>query len=228
MCIRDSKRDPQFTQIVEMAIKHNKPVRIGANWGSPDQELLTRLMDENARSSTPLDAREVTHEAMVQSALLSAARAEEIGLPRNRIILSAKVSAVQDLIAVYTELARRTDYALHLGLTEAGMGSKGIVASSAAMGVLLQQGIGDTIRVSLTPEPNGDRTQEVIVAQEILQTMGLRSFTPMVIACPGCGRTTSTFFQELAKNIQTHIRHQMPQWRDQYIGVEDMTVAVMG
>ncbi|HEY5166915.1 MAG TPA: flavodoxin-dependent (E)-4-hydroxy-3-methylbut-2-enyl-diphosphate synthase [Pseudolabrys sp.] len=222
------KRDPQFTQIVEMAIKHNKPVRIGANWGSLDQELLTRLMDENARSSTPLDAREVTHEAMVQSALLSAARAEEIGLPRNRIILSAKVSAVQDLIAVYTELARRTDYALHLGLTEAGMGSKGIVASSAAMGVLLQQGIGDTIRVSLTPEPNGDRTLEVQVAQELLQTIGLRTFVPLVAACPGCGRTTSTTFQELASDIQSFIRESMPGWKTRYPGVETLTVAVMG
>ena len=222
------KRDPQFTQIVEMAIKHNKPVRIGANWGSLDQELLTRLMDENARSSTPLDAREVTHEAMVQSALLSAARAEEIGLPRNRIILSAKVSAVQDLIAVYAELARRSDYALHLGLTEAGMGSKGIVASSAAMGVLLQQGIGDTIRVSLTPEPNGDRTLEVQVAQELLQTMGLRTFVPLVAACPGCGRTTSTTFQELASDIQSFIRESMPGWKTRYPGVETLTVAVMG
>ena len=222
------KRDPQFTQIVEMAIKHNKPVRIGANWGSLDQELLTRLMDENARSSTPLDAREVTHEAMVQSALLSAARAEEIGLPRNRIILSAKVSAVQDLIAVYTELARRSDYALHMGLTEAGMGSKGIVASSAAMGVLLQQGIGDTIRVSLTPEPNGDRTLEVQVAQELLQTIGLRTFVPLVAACPGCGRTTSTTFQELASDIQSFIRESMPGWKTRYPGVETLTVAVMG
>jgi (E)-4-hydroxy-3-methylbut-2-enyl-diphosphate synthase len=192
-----NKRDPQFTQIVEMALKYGKPVRIGVNWGSLDQELLTRLMDENSKSDNPRDAREVMHEAMVQSALLSAARAEEIGLPKNRIILSAKVSAVQDLIAVYAELARRSDYALHLGLTEAGMGSKGIVASSAAMGVLLQQGIGDTIRVSLTPEPNGDRTKEVQVAQELLQTMGLRTFVPLVAACPGCGRTTSTTFQEV-------------------------------
>jgi (E)-4-hydroxy-3-methylbut-2-enyl-diphosphate synthase len=222
------KRDPQFTQIIEMAIEHNKPVRIGANWGSLDQELLTRLMDENARSPTPLDAREVTHEALVQSALLSAARAEEIGLPRNRIILSAKVSAVQDLIAVYSELARRADYALHLGLTEAGMGSKGIVASCAAMGVLLQQGIGDTIRVSLTPEPNGDRTIEVQVAQELLQTMGLRTFVPLVTACPGCGRTTSTTFQELASDIQSFIRDSMPGWKTRYPGVETLTVAVMG
>ena len=200
------KRDRQFSAIIEMAIKHNKPVRIGANWGSLDQELLTRLMDENAKSAKPRDARAVMHEAMVQSATLSAKRAEEIGLPKNRIILSAKVSAVQDLIAVYTELARRSDYALHLGLTEAGMGSKGIVASSAAMGVLLQQGIGDTVRISLTPEPNGDRTLEVQVAQELLQTMGLRTFVPLVAACPGCGRTTSTTFQELASDIQSFIR----------------------
>jgi (E)-4-hydroxy-3-methylbut-2-enyl-diphosphate synthase len=223
-----NKRDPQFSQIVEMAIKHNKPVRIGVNWGSLDQELLTRLMDENARSASPRDAREVTHEAMVQSALRSAARAEEIGLPRNRIILSAKVSAVQDLIAVYRELARRSDYALHLGLTEAGMGSKGIVASSAAMGVLLQQGIGDTVRVSLTPEPAGDRTLEVQVAQELLQTMGLRTFVPLVAACPGCGRTTSTTFQELAADIQGFIRSSMPAWKARYPGVETLTVAVMG
>ncbi|HEY2759019.1 MAG TPA: flavodoxin-dependent (E)-4-hydroxy-3-methylbut-2-enyl-diphosphate synthase, partial [Pseudolabrys sp.] len=196
------KRDRQFTSIVEFAIKYNKPVRIGANWGSLDQELLTHLMDENSRSNTPVDARDVTREAMVQSALLSAERAEEIGLPKNRIILSAKVSAVQDLIAVYLEMARRSDYALHLGLTEAGMGSKGIVASSAAMGVLLQQGIGDTVRISLTPEPNGDRTLEVKVGQELLQTMGFRTFVPLVAACPGCGRTTSTTFQELAQSIQ--------------------------
>ena len=223
-----NKRDPQFTQIVEIAIKYGKSVRIGANWGSLDQDLLTRLMDENSRSPAPLGAREVTQEAMVQSALLSAARAEEIGLPKNRIILSAKVSAVQDLIAVYSELARRSDYALHLGLTEAGMGSKGIVASSAAMGVLLQQGIGDTIRVSLTPEPNGDRTLEVKVAQELLQTMGLRTFVPLVAACPGCGRTTSTTFQELASDIQTFIRDSMPEWKAHYPGVETLTVAVMG
>jgi (E)-4-hydroxy-3-methylbut-2-enyl-diphosphate synthase len=223
-----NKRDPQFTQIVEMAIKHNKPVRIGVNWGSLDQELLTKLMDENSRSSEPLEARAVTHEAMVQSALLSAQRAEDIGLPRNRIILSAKVSAVQDLIACYTELARRSDYALHLGLTEAGMGSKGIVASSAAMGVLLQQGIGDTVRVSLTPEPNGDRTLEVQVAQELLQTMGLRTFVPLVAACPGCGRTTSTTFQELASDIQGFIRASMPEWKTRYPGVETLNVAVMG
>jgi (E)-4-hydroxy-3-methylbut-2-enyl-diphosphate synthase len=223
-----NKRDPQFTQIVEMAIKHNKPVRIGVNWGSLDQELLTKLMDENSRSSEPLEARAVTHEAMVQSALLSAQRAEDIGLPRNRIILSAKVSAVQDLIACYTELARRSNYALHLGLTEAGMGSKGIVASSAAMGVLLQQGIGDTVRVSLTPEPNGDRTLEVQVAQELLQTMGLRTFVPLVAACPGCGRTTSTTFQELASDIQGFIRTSMPEWKTRYPGVEALNVAVMG
>ncbi len=223
-----NKRDPQFTQIVEMAIRHNKPVRIGVNWGSLDQELLTKLMDENSASAAPIGAREVTHEAMVQSALLSAARAEEIGLSKNRIILSAKVSAVQDLIAVYTELARRSDYALHLGLTEAGMGSKGIVASSAAMGVLLQQGIGDTVRVSLTPEPNGDRTLEVQVAQELLQTMGLRTFVPLVAACPGCGRTTSTTFQELAADIQGFIRTSMPEWKTRYPGVETLNVAVMG
>jgi (E)-4-hydroxy-3-methylbut-2-enyl-diphosphate synthase len=222
------KKDRQFSAIIEMAIKYNKPVRIGANWGSLDQELLTKLMDENAKSRTPRDAREVMHEAMVQSATLSAARAEDIGLPKNRIILSAKVSAVQDLIAVYRELARRSDYALHLGLTEAGMGSKGIVASSAAMGVLLQQGIGDTIRISLTPEPNGDRTLEVQVAQELLQTMGLRTFVPLVAACPGCGRTTSTTFQELAQDIQSFIRDSMPGWKTRYPGVETLTVAVMG
>jgi (E)-4-hydroxy-3-methylbut-2-enyl-diphosphate synthase len=223
-----NKRDPQFTQIVEFAIQYGKPVRIGVNWGSLDQELLTKLMDDNSKSASPRDAREVTHEAMVQSALLSAARAEEIGLPKNRIILSAKVSAVQDLIAVYAELARRCDYALHLGLTEAGMGSKGIVASSAAMGVLLQQGIGDTIRISLTPEPGGDRTREVQVAQELLQTMGLRTFVPLVAACPGCGRTTSTTFQELASDIQNFIRDSMPAWKTRYPGVETLNVAVMG
>ena len=223
-----NKRDLQFSQIIEAALKYGKPVRIGANWGSLDQELLTRLMDENAKSAAPRDARDVTHEAMVQSALLSAERAEEIGLARNRIILSAKVSAVQDLIAVYRELARRSDYALHLGLTEAGMGSKGIVASAAAMGVLLQQGIGDTVRVSLTPEPNGDRTLEVQVAQELLQTMGLRTFVPLVAACPGCGRTTSTTFQELASDIQSFIRESMPAWKTRYPGVETLTVAVMG
>jgi len=222
------KKDKQFSAIIEMALKYNKPVRIGANWGSLDQELLTRLMDENAKSKSPHDARSVMHEAMVQSAVLSAARAEEIGLPKNHIILSAKVSAVQDLIAVYGELARRCDYALHLGLTEAGMGTKGIVASSAAMGVLLQRGIGDTIRISLTPEPNGDRTREVQVAQELLQTMGLRTFVPLVAACPGCGRTTSTTFQELAADIQGFIRESMPAWKKRYPGVETLNVAVMG
>jgi (E)-4-hydroxy-3-methylbut-2-enyl-diphosphate synthase len=222
------KKDRQFSAIVEFALQYGKPVRIGANWGSLDQELLTRLMDENSKSPNPKDARAVTHEAMVQSALLSAARAEEIGLAKNRIILSAKVSAVQDLIAVYTKLARRSDYALHLGLTEAGMGSKGIVASSAALGVLLQQGIGDTIRISLTPEPGGDRTREVQVAQELLQTMGLRTFVPLVAACPGCGRTTSTTFQELAQDIQNFIRDSMPAWKRRYPGVETLNVAVMG
>src|SRR6266566_2720553 len=218
------KKDRQFGAIVETAIKHGKPVRIGANWGSLDQELLTRLMDENARSPAPRDARE----AMVQSALLSAERAEEIGLSRDRIILSAKVSAVQDLIAVYLDLARRSDYALHLGLTEAGMGSKGIVSSSAALGVLLLQGIGDTIRISLTPEPGGDRTLEVRVAQELLQTMGFRVFVPLVAACPGCGRTTSTTFQELARDIQGFIHESMPEWKRRYPGVETLNVAVMG
>jgi (E)-4-hydroxy-3-methylbut-2-enyl-diphosphate synthase len=222
------KKDRQFGAIIEMALKHGKPVRIGANWGSLDQELLTRLMDDNARADTPKDAREVTREAMVLSALLSAARAEEIGLPKDRIILSAKVSAVQDLVAVYEELGRRSDYALHLGLTEAGMGSKGIVASSAAMGILLQQGIGDTIRVSLTPEPGGDRTLEVKVAQELLQTMGFRTFVPLVAACPGCGRTTSTTFQELAQEIQGFIVSSMPEWKTRYPGVEGLNVAVMG
>jgi (E)-4-hydroxy-3-methylbut-2-enyl-diphosphate synthase len=222
------KKDKQFSAIIEMALKYEKPVRIGANWGSLDQELLTRLMDENAKARSPRDARAVMHEAMVQSALGSAQRAEELGLAKNRIILSAKVSAVQDLIAVYGELARRCDYALHLGLTEAGMGSKGIVASAAAMGVLLQQGIGDTIRISLTPEPGGDRTREVQVAQELLQTMGLRTFVPLVAACPGCGRTTSTTFQELAADIQGFIRSSMPEWKTRYPGVETLNVAVMG
>src|SRR5690349_18886368 len=222
------KKDRQFSAIVEMAIKHDKPVRIGANWGSLDQELLTHLMDENTRSNDPKDAREVTREAMVQSALLSAQRAEDIGLPRNRIILSAKVSAVQDLVLVYKELGRRSDYAIHLGLTEAGMGSKGIVASSAALGILLQEGIGDTIRISLTPEPGGDRTLEVKVAQELLQTMGFRVFVPLVAACPGCGRTTSTTFQELAGDIQKFIRDSMPEWKTRYPGVEALNVAVMG
>ncbi|NMG40684.1 flavodoxin-dependent (E)-4-hydroxy-3-methylbut-2-enyl-diphosphate synthase [Chelativorans sp. ZYF759] len=222
------KRDRQFTEIVEMAIRHDKPVRIGVNWGSLDQELLTRLMDENQANGFPMTAQEVTREAIVQSALLSAQLAEEIGLAREKIILSAKVSQVQDLIAVYTELARRSDHSLHLGLTEAGMGSKGIVASSAAMGILLQQGIGDTIRISLTPEPNGDRTREVQVAQELLQTMGFRQFVPVVAACPGCGRTTSTVFQELAQTIEGDLRCNMPVWREKYPGVEALKVAVMG
>ncbi|TXJ17616.1 MAG: flavodoxin-dependent (E)-4-hydroxy-3-methylbut-2-enyl-diphosphate synthase [Afipia sp.] len=223
-----NKRDSQFTDIVEIAIKNNKAIRIGANWGSLDQELLTKLMEENAKSPNPIDARAVTREAMVQSALLSAKRAEEIGLPKNKMILSAKVSNVQDLIAVYRELASRSDYAIHLGLTEAGMGSKGIVASSAALGILLQDGIGDTIRVSLTPEPGGDRTLEVKVGQEILQTMGFRTFVPLVAACPGCGRTTSTVFQELARDIQTFINEEMPSWKTRYPGVEQLNVAVMG
>jgi (E)-4-hydroxy-3-methylbut-2-enyl-diphosphate synthase len=222
------KRDRQFTDIVELAIHHGKPVRIGVNWGSLDQELLTRLMDENQDAGSPMSAREVTREAIVQSALLSAELAEQAGLPRSKIILSAKVSQVQDLIAVYAELARRSDHALHLGLTEAGMGTKGIVASSAAMGILLQQGIGDTIRISLTPEPGGDRTREVQVAQELLQTMGFRQFVPVVAACPGCGRTTSTVFQELAQTIEADLRRNMPVWRDKYPGVEDLKVAVMG
>jgi len=223
-----AKRDRQFGDIIELALKHGKPVRIGVNWGSLDQELLTHLMDENATSATPKDARAVMHEAIVQSALLSAARAEELGLGSDRIVISAKVSAVQDLVSVYTMLAARCRYALHLGLTEAGMGSKGIVASTAAMAVLLQQGIGDTIRVSLTPEPGGDRTLEVKVAQEILQTMGLRSFVPVVAACPGCGRTTSTVFQELARDVETMIRERMPEWRRNYPGVETLSLAVMG
>jgi (E)-4-hydroxy-3-methylbut-2-enyl-diphosphate synthase len=222
------KKDRQFGAIVERAILHGKAVRIGANWGSLDQELLTHLMNRNAVSANPRDMRWVTREAMIQSALLSAARAEEIGLNRDRIILSAKVSAVQDLIAVYQELARRSDYAIHLGLTEAGMGSKGIVASSAAIGILLQQGIGDTIRFSLTPEPGGDRTVEVKTAQELLQTMGFRTFVPLVAACPGCGRTTSSVFQELARDIQSWISTSMPGWRQDYPGVENLNVAVMG
>ena len=225
---RGSKRDPQFAEMIETACQYNKPVRIGVNWGSLDQDLLTRLMDENSASATPRSAQQIMRSAVALSALESAQRAVDIGMPRDRIILSAKVSGVQDLIAIYSDLGSRCDYPLHLGLTEAGMGSKGIVASTAGMSVLLQQGIGDTIRVSLTPAPGGDRTQEVIVAQEILQTMGLRSFTPMVIACPGCGRTTSTYFQELAERIQSHIRHRMPEWRREYTGVEDMSVAVMG
>jgi (E)-4-hydroxy-3-methylbut-2-enyl-diphosphate synthase len=225
---RGSKRDPQFAEMIETACRHGKPVRIGVNWGSLDQDLLTRMMDENSASPEPLTTQQVMRNAVVASALNSASRAEELGMPHDRIILSAKVSGVQDLIAIYGDLASRCDYPLHVGLTEAGMGSKGIVASTAGIGVLLQSGIGDTIRVSLTPSPGGDRTQEVIVAQEILQTMGLRSFTPLVIACPGCGRTTSTFFQELAQQIQSHIRHRMPEWRREYDGVEDMSVAVMG
>jgi (E)-4-hydroxy-3-methylbut-2-enyl-diphosphate synthase len=222
------KWDAQFATMIEVALKYERPVRIGVNWGSLDQELLTKLMDDNARAAKPKDAREITQDAMVASALLSAERAEKLGLGRDRIVLSCKVSAVQDLIAVYSDLAAKCEYALHLGLTEAGMGSKGIVASTAALAVLLQQGIGDTIRISLTPEPGGDRTREVIVAQEILQTMGLRSFLPLVAACPGCGRTTSTVFQQLADKIQSHIRDQMPEWGKRYVGVEAMQVAVMG
>ncbi|PRH85580.1 4-hydroxy-3-methylbut-2-en-1-yl diphosphate synthase [Labrys okinawensis] len=222
------KRDRQFGAIIETAMRYDKPVRIGANWGSLDQELLTHLMDENAKSEAPVDARTVTWEALVQSALLSADRAVEMGLPKSRIIISAKVSAVQDLIAVYNEMASRSDYALHLGLTEAGMGSKGIVASAAALSPLLQAGIGDTIRVSLTPEPGGDRTQEVKVSQEILQVMGIRTFVPLVAACPGCGRTTSTVFQELAQSIQGFIVESMPEWKTRYPGVETLKVAVMG
>lgn len=225
---RGKKRDEQFSQMIEIAAKLNKPVRIGANWGSLDQELLARMLDENAASAHPKPLDQINREAVIASALDSAERAEQIGLPSNKIIISCKMSRVQDLIQVYQELAKRCDYALHLGLTEAGMGSKGIVASTAALAVLLQQGIGDTIRISLTPEPGGDRTKEVIVAQEILQTMGLRSFTPMVTACPGCGRTSSTYFQELADRIQTYLRDSMPNWKDKHPGVEDMSVAVMG
>ncbi|HEV2110654.1 MAG TPA: flavodoxin-dependent (E)-4-hydroxy-3-methylbut-2-enyl-diphosphate synthase [Gammaproteobacteria bacterium] len=225
---RGSKRDPQFAEMVEAALKHGKCVRIGVNWGSLDQDLLTRMMDENAAAKEPLDAKVILHEAVVASALLSAKRAEELGLAHDRIILSCKMSGVQDLIDVYLRLAGRCDYPLHLGLTEAGMGSKGIVASTAALSVLLQQGIGDTIRISLTPEPGGDRTREVIVAQEILQTMGLRAFMPLVAACPGCGRTTSTYFQQLAQDIQSYIRREMPEWKKRYAGVETMQVAVMG
>jgi (E)-4-hydroxy-3-methylbut-2-enyl-diphosphate synthase len=225
---RGSKRDTQFAEMIAIACANGKPVRIGVNWGSLDQDLLVRLMDDNSRAAEPRSAQEIMREAIVSSALESAERAVELGMPRERIVLSAKVSAVQDLIAVYSELAGRCDFALHLGLTEAGMGSKGIVASSAAMGILLQQGIGDTIRVSLTPEPDGDRSREVIVAQELLQTMGLRSFTPLVTACPGCGRTTSTYFQTLADSIQRHLRERMPEWRIAYRDVETMTVAVMG
>ncbi|TXG02253.1 flavodoxin-dependent (E)-4-hydroxy-3-methylbut-2-enyl-diphosphate synthase [Massilia arenae] len=223
-----AKRDTQFAQMIEIAAKYDKPVRIGVNWGSLDQSLLARIMDENAARANPWSAQAVMYEALITSAIENAVRAEEVGLARDKIILSCKVSGVQDLIAVYRELARRCDYPLHLGLTEAGMGSKGIVASTAALSVLLQEGIGDTIRISLTPEPGGDRTREVVVGQEILQTMGLRKFTPMVIACPGCGRTTSTVFQELADNIQTFLREQMPEWKKTYPGVEAMNVAVMG
>ena len=222
------KRDEQFAQMIEIACRYDKPVRIGVNWGSLDQALLARIMDENARRPQPLGAEGVMREAMVASALESAAKAEELGLPGDHIILSCKVSGVQDLIGIYRELSRQSGYALHLGLTEAGMGSKGIVASTAAMAVLLQEGIGDTVRVSLTPEPGGKRTQEVVVAQEMLQTMGLRAFSPMVTACPGCGRTTSSFFQELAQTIQNHVRESMPQWREKFDGVENMTLAVMG
>ena len=223
-----AKRDKQFSDIIEIALKHDKPVRIGVNWGSLDQELLTHLMDENAKSAAPIEARAVMHEAMVQSGLLSAQRAHDLGMGPEKIIISAKVSAVQDLVRCYTMIAKRCSYALHLGLTEAGMGSKGIVASSAAMGIVLQAGIGDTIRVSLTPEPNGDRTKEVTVAQELLQVLGIRSFIPIVAACPGCGRTTSTVFQELAKQIQDHIRESMPAWKLKYPGVETLNLAVMG
>ena len=225
---RGSKRDPQFAEMIEFACRWDKPVRIGVNWGSLDQDLLTRMMDENSRSPEPRDALEVLREATVVSALDSAQRAEELGLPHDRIVISAKVSGVQDLVAIYRVLAGRCDYPLHLGLTEAGMGSKGIVASAAALAILLQEGIGDTIRISLTPEPGGDRTREVLVAQELLQTMGLRAFTPMVIACPGCGRTTSTYFQELAHRIQGYLRERMPEWRRLHTGVEEMNVAVMG
>ncbi len=225
---KGSKRDSQFAKMIEIACAYEKPVRIGVNWGSLDQALLASLMDENAKRDEPYDAHDVMLETVIRSALESAAAAEAIGLPRNRIILSCKMSVVQDLITVYRSLAQRSDYALHLGLTEAGIGSKGIVASSAALGILLHDGIGDTIRVSLTPEPGSDRTREVIVAQEILQTMGLRSFVPLVTACPGCGRTTSTFFQELASQVQDYLRRQMPAWRRQYEGVENMSVAVMG
>jgi len=223
-----AKRDTQFAQMIEIACRYDKPVRIGVNWGSLDQALLARIMDENAQRAQPWSVQTVMYEALITSAIENAQRAEEVGLGGDKIILSCKVSGVQDLIAVYRELARRCDYPLHLGLTEAGMGSKGIVASTAALSVLLQEGIGDTIRVSLTPEPGGDRTREIVVAQEILQTMGLRKFAPMVIACPGCGRTTSTVFQELADRIQTYLREQMPSWKKQYPGVEAMNVAVMG
>ena len=225
---RGRKRDEQFARMIEFACRHEKPVRIGVNWGSLDQDLLARLLDDNARRPRPKSLEEVTHDALLESALSSAQRAEELGLPHDRIILSCKLSGVQDLIRAYRDLAARCDYPLHLGLTEAGMGSKGIVASTAALAVLLQEGIGDTIRISLTPQPGGDRTQEVIVAQELLQTMGLRSFTPLVVACPGCGRTSSDYFQRLAEEIQDYLRERMPHWRARYPGVEEMTVAVMG
>ncbi len=225
---RNREQEDPFTIMIETAIRYDKPVRIGVNWGSLDQKLVVRMMDANAKLSQPKDVREVTRAALIASALQSALRAEQLGMKHNRIVLSCKVSEVQDLIAVYRQLSMQCDYALHLGLTEAGMGSKGIVASTAALSVLLQEGIGDTIRISLTPEPCGDRTKEVLVGQEILQTMGMRAFAPMVIACPGCGRTTSSFFQELAQSIQQHLRTQMPVWREQYVGVENMTVAVMG
>ncbi len=225
---RNREEDDPFTIMIQTAIRYDKPVRIGVNWGSLDQKLVVRMMDENARLANPLDVKAVTRAALIASAIESAQRAEQLGMAHNRIVLSCKVSEVQDLIAVYRSLTRQCDYALHLGLTEAGMGSKGIVASTAALSVLLQEGIGDTIRISLTPEPGGDRTAEVLVAQEILQTMGMRAFAPMVTACPGCGRTTSSFFQELAQSIQRHLRTQMPVWREQYDGVENMTVAVMG
>ena len=225
---RGSKRDPQFAAMIESACRFDKPVRIGVNWGSLDPAIVARMMDENRQRAEPLSAQILTREAMIESALSSAQRAEELGLPRDKIILSVKTSIVQDLISVYRAIGSRCDYALHLGLTEAGMGSKGIVASSAALGVLLQEGIGDTIRISLTPEPGGDRSKEVVVAQELLQSIGIRSFTPLVTACPGCGRTTSTFFQELADSIQSYLRAQMPKWKEQHPGVEDMSVAVMG
>jgi (E)-4-hydroxy-3-methylbut-2-enyl-diphosphate synthase len=225
---RSRKADDPFSIMVETAIRHDKPIRIGVNWGSLDQNLVVRMMDENSRLAQPRDAADVTRDALIASALESAQRAEQLGMAHNRIVLSCKVSEVQDLIAVYRALTRQCDYALHLGLTEAGMGTKGIVASTAALAVLLQEGIGDTIRISLTPEPGGDRTREVVVAQELLQTMGMRAFAPMVTACPGCGRTTSSFFQELAQSIQTHLRDQMPVWREKHAGVENMTVAVMG
>ena len=225
---RGSKRDPQFAQMIKFAIQYDKPIRIGVNWGSLDQSVLARLMDENSKASTPRNSVAVMHDAVITSALESAKKAEEIGLAKDKIILSCKMSGVQDLISVYQDLAARCDYPLHLGLTEAGMGSKGIVSSTAALAVLLQQGIGNTIRISLTPEPGGDRCQEVIVAQEILQSMGIRSFTPAVISCPGCGRTTSDYFQQLAQDIQSYLRHKMPEWKTQFAGVENMKVAVMG